>query len=819
MFSVSELQNPPRRYEPIYAWVWNGPVTREQTDAQLAEMRRLGINRFYIIPEPKSFRPNTMPTQMEPDYLTPAFFEECRYTFEQAVAQGMDCWLYDEGGWPSGGACGKVLFYHPELARRTLELRELTLPGNTPYTPTDPDTIAAFVNADTQIEPGFTSADDVAVTEYYSERHFFETPGHPDIPDLLLPDTTKVFIEMTHEKYLPYLRHLFGEHISAVFTDEPNSPRPIPMRKEFLAEFEARYGTSIIPVLPAMVGKTEPTEEQAMLIADWFDMCSHFFCDYFMLPQKKWANEHGMAFTGHLSGEDTPGYVRGSSFHSLRALRCMDIPGVDVIWRQIYPGSYAHDKGMPEICVNGFFPRLASSAAAQTGKTDAVTESFGVYGSGLTYDTMRYVTAYQAIRGINIMNAMIMTYDRESLFNTGELPHFNESQPYYRHLSAINDYITRVSWLVSQGDRVCDTALYYPVRDIAVDTASHRPELTVPAAFPYDRMGRALEELQIDFDILDDDVILQAEGIDEGELRMGLARYRRVFIPSDRCMTKAVRDRLARFEAAGGQVLRTLDGVTPPAELGIRAIPGIRVMKRLTETGTLMLVFNENAEPTDVTVSLDGEYVYRIDATEGKLYAASGTVTLTLVSGELAGVYATTDQLPCEQPPVCASELVLPNAFTLRRTSSLVIGEQHEELHLLNEAPVPAALGDWCGLFGLGFSGSAVYETAFARPDGIGERFILDLGEVRHACAVTLNGVSLGARLMPPYRFTVDSALLQAQNTLCVEVVNTSANQHSTTHAFDIWQPWQIPPYVAYQNVFDLDILPSGLYGPVKLVY
>jgi hypothetical protein len=45
----------------------------------------------------------------------------------------------------------------------------------------------------------------------------------------------------------------------------------------------------------------------------------------------------------------------------------------------------------------GFFPRLASSAARQTGHTVAVTESLGIYGDGLTHDTIRYVMNYQYI--------------------------------------------------------------------------------------------------------------------------------------------------------------------------------------------------------------------------------------------------------------------------------------------------------------------------------------------------------------------------------------------------------------------------------------
>ncbi len=88
-FDPREFANPPRYCAPIHAWNWNGPVTREKTDAQLEEMAALGVRAMYIIPEPKSFRPTTFATLMEPDYLTPAYFDEYRYAMEKAVSLGM----------------------------------------------------------------------------------------------------------------------------------------------------------------------------------------------------------------------------------------------------------------------------------------------------------------------------------------------------------------------------------------------------------------------------------------------------------------------------------------------------------------------------------------------------------------------------------------------------------------------------------------------------------------------------------------------------------------------------------------------------------
>ncbi|MBR5742297.1 MAG: hypothetical protein IKX85_00735, partial [Clostridia bacterium] len=281
-FDVRAFSDPPREFAPVYAWCWNGPISRGKTDAELREMAELGVRAFYIIPEPKGFRPTTFATLMEPDYLTPAYLDEYRYALDRAASLGMECWLYDEGGWPSGGACGKVLREYPHLARRTLDVRELSFAAGDRYEKSDPDAIAAFVGTDRLTPEGYVFPEACRVEEYFSRVSLFEAVGLPDYPDLLLPESTERFLEATHELYAASLGDLFGRCVTAVFTDEPSAPRPVPMRRELLDAFEAEYGESILPALPALLGKCRPTRRQGELIADWFDLCSRLFCDNYL---------------------------------------------------------------------------------------------------------------------------------------------------------------------------------------------------------------------------------------------------------------------------------------------------------------------------------------------------------------------------------------------------------------------------------------------------------------------------------------------------------------------------------------------------------
>ena len=217
-FSLDNFVYPEVSHAPVYIWVWNDICTREIIDEQLEEMQRLGIRAFYILPEPKDFRPDSMPTNLSPDYLSEEFFELCAYAIDKGVSLGMKCWIYDEGGWPSGGACGRVVKNHPE---------------------------------------------------YSSGGNY---------PDLLNRNATEYFIRITHDKYSSATRNF-----NAVFTDEPKAPLN-PFSKDLADKYEQIYGESILPYLPLIENKENPTEENVHILQRWYDLCSHAFCENFLLP-------------------------------------------------------------------------------------------------------------------------------------------------------------------------------------------------------------------------------------------------------------------------------------------------------------------------------------------------------------------------------------------------------------------------------------------------------------------------------------------------------------------------------------------------------
>lgn len=137
---------------------------------------------------------------------------------------------------------------------------------------------------------------------------------------------------------------------------------------------------------------------------------------------------------------------------------------------------------------------------------------------------------------------------------------------------------------------------------------------------------------------------------------------------------------------------------------------------------------------------------------------------------------------------------------------------------LRDDTAALVSLGDWRAVVGEGFSGDVAYAIIIeCSNETAAPAAVLDLGEVRCACAVMLNGEDLGKRARCPFSFVIAGRLKPGANDLRVTVTNTLANQYVTTHALDGWSPNQLGPYHQRALHFEADSLPSGSYGPVAI--
>ncbi len=798
-FDINKFISPDVSFAPVYIWVWNDVCTREIIDTQLAEMQNLGIRAFYILPEPKEFRPNSMPTNLKPEYLSDEYFELCAYAFEQGKKIGMNCWIYDEGGWPSGSACGKVIKDRPEFAKQTLRIYENKFSAGAIYKKSESDSVAAFINDSDMISEGHFFDKDTVVTEYVAEKY------NGSYPDLLNKNATDYFIEITHKKYL------LKNNVTAVFTDEPKAPADA-FNDELVQKYEAMYGESILPHLPLIMKRANVTEENVHILQRWYDLCSQMFCENFLLPCKKWSNDNGLAFTGHLDKDHDPlGCINGgNNFNLMRALRCLDIPGIDVIWRQIYPDNQTSKKDDMN-GYNGFFPRYASSAAAHNGTKLAMAEILGVAGAAVSYDIMRFTVGYLAVRGINIFNLFNFPLGRKDALLAQELPIFTKNQPYYKYLNFFNSYMERLSYISSLGKRVCETALYYPVCDIQGRLNAESVAKT------FDELGRALENKAVDFDIIDDDVIRSAE-IKNGCIGIGNAKYQQIIIPDGTFIPEKIQNILDEFVRNGGMVSYDIENTNPVIQVNNSAL---RAMRRKTDNAEIFCLFRESGNTSEYHISLPADNGYLLDLENGKLQrfkAENGNFNLSLAVGETAVILLTEEIIDAEDKKEFKEKTEISNQFMFAENVELIFNENGFDNINHTKKASPVILGEWSDIIGSHYSGSCVYETTFELPDSkMAKEGEIDLGEVHFSASVYLNNRFLGTALTSPYKLKIPCGVLDKNNTLKVIVTNTSANQYLHTDYFDKWKIEELSPYFRTETEYAKDFVSGGLYGPVAI--
>lgn len=746
-FVFDEFCNPQNEFYPVYGWTWNDVITREGIKKQIDGMYSQNIFGVYIISTSKEFRPHSMVTGLQPDYLSDEYFELLSYAVDYAHEKGIRFWIYDEAGWPSGNANFLVTADDPSLC---LEVAW---------------------------DPTVQNVDGPRVMSNYS--------------DLTNIKATEKFIALTHEAHKRKMGESFKKLTPIVFTDEP-SIRPAPYSRAIREKFKERTGEEL-------------SREKIMAHNDpdyniiYHDVCADAFAENYFKPIRKWCRENGMLHTGHLGGEDEiHAYNYGGYHHPMRLLRLLDIPGIDAIWGQIDTGSHSRF---------GFFPRLASSAAEQNGSGLSMTESMSVYGTS-PYERFRYVIGYQMVRGVNIIDPLLLMYDNSGYYSIRQRPSYNQEQPGLEYLAEFNKYLASLTYLMQCGKPDTCCALYMPMCDIWAGD-----ENTPSAINSYIDMGADIERHHSQFDIVDDDVILTCdiEALKQGRIEIGRACYTRLYIPAEKYMPKDVRARLEIFVRGGGVICRG-DNVGFVPLLDIFGDNGsLRVHKRSCEDCDIYLIFNEADEQVTARIDLPKD-AYEVRAT-GERYAVSKEYTFecgeikTFITGKADGL-----SLPYQ----IGNEIAQIGEFEMKPLRRLNITKEAATYEPVSAKGAIVGCGDWRTQLSEDFSGECEYKAAFTLND-TSDDVVLSLGDVKYSCEAFINGRSLGSAVVPPYNFVIDKALLKNKNELVVKVSNTAANAFVNFVLPEEWEPKHIGPYHAKATEQEKAYMYGGIIGPVVL--
>src|ERR671931_1787937 len=265
--------------------------------------------------------------------------------------------------------------------------------------------------------------------------------------------------------------------------------------------FYRRTGYDLRRRLPDLFFDVSP--DSARVRHDFYTAITDFYSDAYYRQIHDWCSDHGVLFTGHLLyGEGLRQMIRveGNLF---RHYEHLDVVGVD----HLYPIVGTRDLPAEHVAV-----KVASSAAHRLGSERLLCESFGGIFMDATMQRMKWVTDWEYVLGVNLLNPHGFHYTLEGPRKRDWPPSMFYQYPWWRYYGAFSDYVSRLSHLLSGGRHVAPLAVIWPINALF---AVYRPQVRTPVGDRIENDFNALTDLLLrahhDFDYVDESVLAGAD--------------------------------------------------------------------------------------------------------------------------------------------------------------------------------------------------------------------------------------------------------------------------------------------------------------------
>ncbi|HOS42129.1 MAG TPA: hypothetical protein PK794_00405, partial [Armatimonadota bacterium] len=182
-----------------------------------------------------------------------------------------------------------------------------------------------------------------------------------------------------------------------------------------------------------------------------------------------------------------------------------------------------------------------------------------------TFEGFKRIGNYDLVLGATFLCPHLTLYTARGRRKRDYPPNWNYQQTYWTELKPLNDYFTRLGWLMTQGEPRVDIVVLHPVESgaaghrFAVDSSLALPGENFDAAGHYDAMLRrtlgAILNAGYECD-LGDEIFLEEMGAVEGDrLRIGAVSYSVVVVPPSATWRPHTLALLRHFAANGGTLV------------------------------------------------------------------------------------------------------------------------------------------------------------------------------------------------------------------------------------------------------------------------
>ncbi|HID10703.1 MAG TPA: hypothetical protein EYP17_05310, partial [Candidatus Latescibacteria bacterium] len=531
-------------YRSVPFWIWNGRLKPEELRRQIREFKDMGLGGFFM---------HARTAGLITPYMGKEWMECVGASIDEARKLGIYPWLYDEYGFPSGKAGGKVPEAGEDYQRKVLLCSEERA-GDFRWRR---NTVAAFW-AKEGSKISYLPDEDSArsIPEDSTVLHFYyEARGYLDV---LSRKAVQRFIELTHVRYFGEFGERFGRDIPGIFTDEP-SYGLIPWSFELPKYFESRNGYDIRRALPALLYRVEGYEK---VRHDFWGTVLEMFVEAYMKQIYRWCSERGIALTGHMAWAET--LMGQITFHaaSMPHYEFMHIPGTNHLGVRLMD------------CMR---EKQVVSVARQLGRRRTLCEVAGGMGWGVKFEEIKWVTEWQLALGINLLCQHMHHYTLHGPAKRDIPPSYSYQQPWWGEYRLLSDYFARLILMLSQGEPRAEVLMIHPIRSAwilfdgkmvsgPIDTHGG-PELVEYNARQAE-IANSMLSIHRDFDYGDEGIISRYGRVKGERFLVGEASYRVVVLPELISIGRRTLELLREFMENGGRVVcigeppRMVDGLS-----------------------------------------------------------------------------------------------------------------------------------------------------------------------------------------------------------------------------------------------------------------
>ena len=318
-------------------WSWNNDLQEDVLVKQIQDMKDAGMGGFIMHAR----------TGLKTEYLSEKWFACIETCLKKAKELGMDAWIYDENGWPSGFVGGKL------LEKKEYRAKFLRYEIKQEY---DANAFSVYVER----ESGYKRIENGKAGEVYHHIYLIESPANTDI---LLPEVVDEFIRLTHEEYYKRFANSFGKELVGFFTDEPQFYRyETPYSDRLMQEFEKCYHENVLDGLIFLFVKDE---RGYVFRQKYYQLLNQLYVETFYKRLYDWCEQHNCKLTGHSIEESGLFFQMWGSAGVMPTYEYEHIPAIDKLGR---------------ICGGELAAKQVGSVASQLGKKFVLTETFACSG-------------------------------------------------------------------------------------------------------------------------------------------------------------------------------------------------------------------------------------------------------------------------------------------------------------------------------------------------------------------------------------------------------------------------------------------------------